>query len=426
MDKKVMVVAVAAAVGAPALAHAQASTVQIYGSVRGEWSVRDEGTGRNKYNQMVNPGSSYIGFKGEEKMAGGMSAWFQCESTIDIGGAGTSLCMRNSAVGLKGGFGNVWFGNWDLPYKLASGSSYRPFDTTGATGPAALLHNETSGNSLPGTATTSATALVSTVQVGGSTVLQGATQGGATVFANTSTGNATSFHRRSNHMIQYHTPNWNGLTLMAAYTAKNQGTNTGAGANVPNIWSLGATYNNGPIYVGAGYEKHKSLRVATVATGNQGLDDKAWNINAAYTFASVGFKLGAIYERLDYSQVAGLSTKRNAYGFFGDWKMGGPHTLRAHYTVAGDSSGGGAAVGRIGGSSGAAVGTATGAVANTDNGAKMYALQYGYALSKRTEVNVFYVRLDNDRAALYRLQSGSSTNTGQDQNAYGMQVRHSF
>jgi hypothetical protein len=46
MDKKVMVVAVAAAVGAPALAHAQASTVQIYGSVRGEWSVRDEGTGR--------------------------------------------------------------------------------------------------------------------------------------------------------------------------------------------------------------------------------------------------------------------------------------------------------------------------------------------------------------------------------------------
>jgi len=119
MNKKVMAAAVAVAVSAPALVYAQASTVQMYGSIRGEWSVRDEGTGRAKHDQMVNPGSSYIGFKGEESLGGGMSAWFQCESTMDLSGVGTALCMRNTAVGLKGNWGNFFVGNWDTPYKLS-------------------------------------------------------------------------------------------------------------------------------------------------------------------------------------------------------------------------------------------------------------------------------------------------------------------
>jgi len=394
MNKKVMAVAVALATGAPALAFAQTSTVQMYGSVRGEWSVRDQGTGRNKYNQMVNPGSSYLGFKGEEQLGGGMAAWFQCETTIDIQGAGTALCMRNSCVGLKGGWGNFFMGNWDTPYKLSSGSSYRPFDTTGATGPAAILHNETAGN----------------------------------------TGNTgTSFHRRQNAIVQYHTPNWNGLVAMFGYSAKNESTNTAPGTNTPNIWSMGATYNNGPIYVGAGYEKHKGTRVAAgAAAGATGFPtDTGWNINAAYKFDSIRFKLGGIYERLKYGSTGAGDLTRNAYGVFGDWNVAGPHTVRLGYTVAQDSSGGGGAQGRIGSSVAGAtvVGPIAGVNLNAnDNGAKLYAIQYAYALSKRTEVNVFYVRLDNDQGGLYRIQSsgGAAANTGQDQNAYGMQLRHTF
>jgi len=398
MNKKVMAAAVAVAVSAPALVYAQASTVQMYGSIRAEWSVRDEGGNRSSYNQMVNPGSSYIGFKGEEQLGGGMAAWFQCESTIDVAGVGAQLCMRNTAVGLKGGWGNFFMGNWDTPYKLSSGSSYRPFDTTGATGPAAILHNETAGN----------------------------------------TGNTgTSFHRRQNGIVQYHTPNFNGFVGMVGYSAKNESTGLTPTAalpqsSTPNIWSLGATYNNGPIYVGAGYEKHKGTRVAAGATAAATIipTDTGWNINAAYKFEPINFKLGAIYERLTYGSTGAGDTKRNSYGFFGDWNIQGPHTLRAHYTVAGDSSGGGGAVGRIGSSvAGATVANAglPGVLLNAnDNGAKMYAIQYAYALSKRTEVNVFYVRLDNDQGGMYRLQSGSTNNTGQDQNAYGMQLRHTF
>ena len=56
--------------------------------------------------------------KAEEKLGGGLSAWFQCESTADPRGQGQEgWCSRNSALGLKGGFGNLFIGNWDTPFK---------------------------------------------------------------------------------------------------------------------------------------------------------------------------------------------------------------------------------------------------------------------------------------------------------------------
>ena len=86
MQKKLMAVAVAGALGAPAVALAQSSTVQIYGTMYVEYSYVDQGTSTTGPRQNVDilqtPGSN-IGFKGEEKLGGGLSAWFQCESTAD-------------------------------------------------------------------------------------------------------------------------------------------------------------------------------------------------------------------------------------------------------------------------------------------------------------------------------------------------------
>lgn len=123
MQKKLLAVAIAGAFGAPALALAQSSTVQIYGTLYVEYSFVDQP--RNAANTadltktdfLQTPGSS-IGFKGEEKLGGGLSAWFQCESSADPRGQnGDGFCTRNSALGLKGGFGNVFIGNWDSPFK---------------------------------------------------------------------------------------------------------------------------------------------------------------------------------------------------------------------------------------------------------------------------------------------------------------------
>ena len=121
MQKKLLAVAVAGALGAPALALAQASTVQVYGTMYVEYSYVDPGTyttGPAQRTDFLQTPGSAIGFKGEEKLGGGMSAWFQCESTADFRGMSQDgFCGRNSALGLRGGFGNVFIGNWDTPYK---------------------------------------------------------------------------------------------------------------------------------------------------------------------------------------------------------------------------------------------------------------------------------------------------------------------
>src|SRR5665647_355036 len=119
MNKKLMAVAVAGALAVPALAFAQASTVQIYGNITYEYG-RSSGGDRPNVDYADTPGGSAIGFKGEEKLGGGLSAWFQCETTADVRGYDqVGLCSRNSAVGFKGGFGNVHFGRWDTPMKRA-------------------------------------------------------------------------------------------------------------------------------------------------------------------------------------------------------------------------------------------------------------------------------------------------------------------
>ncbi|MFN7088136.1 MAG: porin, partial [Burkholderiales bacterium] len=111
MQKKLIAIAVAGALGAPALAMAQASTVQVYGRVTAEYGYVDQGSGKPNTDLLQTPGGSAIGFKGEEKLGGGLSAWFQCESSADIRGQNQDgWCSRNSAVGFKGGFGNVYIG----------------------------------------------------------------------------------------------------------------------------------------------------------------------------------------------------------------------------------------------------------------------------------------------------------------------------
>ena len=94
MNKKLMAVAVAGALAAPALAFAQASTVQIYGKITYEYGIADQGNGRPNVDYADSPGGSAIGFKGEEKLGGGLSAWFQCESSADVRAHGPNRLLH--------------------------------------------------------------------------------------------------------------------------------------------------------------------------------------------------------------------------------------------------------------------------------------------------------------------------------------------
>src|SRR5688572_5381447 len=106
MQRKLLAIAVGSALGVPTAVLAQ-STVQVFGTMYIEYTMRAEqgdalaGGDLSKADFIQTPGSE-IGFKGEEKLGGGLSAWFQCTSTADPRGQSQDgWCSRNSALGLK-------------------------------------------------------------------------------------------------------------------------------------------------------------------------------------------------------------------------------------------------------------------------------------------------------------------------------------
>ncbi len=390
MKKKLIAVAVAGALGVPGVALAQASTVQVYGLLILNYQYLDQGAGRPK-TDMFNQHDANIGFKGEEALGGGTSAWFQCESSMDVSGSsaiansGAQLCGRNSAFGMKGGFGNVYAGIWDSPMKQTMGN-FRPFSTSGAFGMGGLMWNEATG----------------------------AVNGGA---------GAAGFTRRQTNLWSYASPVIGGFQAMGAFSAANEATAQLNSTTVTKarLWGLSAQYTNGPLIVGGGYEKHNDYNPAAQSTTGTGINnytggsDRAFSLGVAYTFMGK-LKASLMYADKKYGLAAGQGLSQKSWSAHIDWDLGGPNRIRAGWTRAGDTSGN-------------FVGNVNQFVGNNGAGgtsANLYAVQYAYAFSKRTELNAGYARVDNSSNALYRLQTLGNSNVGQDQNAWVIGAKHTF
>jgi predicted porin len=385
MQKKLIVIAVAGALTAPALAFAQASTVQLYGRITAEYGYADQGNGRPNTDIFQTPGGSNVGVKGEEKLGGGLSAWFQCESSADVRGEGQNgFCTRNSAIGFKGGFGNVYMGKWDAPFKKAMSVG----DGAGS---------EDTG--LPGTAF---------LMAGSSTGTTNSTYG---------TGNPYGRHiwkRRQQESVNYITPNFSGFTATVAYSTGNaatSATNTTAAAK-PRVVSVAGLYKNGPINIGVGYEQHSEFAVNGAGAA---LDDDAWVIAGSYSFGKV--KVGAAYNEQTYENttVGAGDMKKKASHIGVDWDLAGPHSVGGAWTHA-ETSGPSATY--------SINGTAQYNILG-GNDADLYQIYYGHAFSKRTTAKLGYVQVDNDANAAYAL-GGLKGNKGQNQSAFYMLVKHVF
>jgi GBP family porin len=155
MNKKLMAVAVAGALAAPATVLAQ---VQIYGRANlgfDNYSATGASTGSAndfKARNRVFDNSSRLGVRGTEDLGGGLRAVYVIESGVNIdtgsqnsqfGGVNGStgfLASRDSYVGLEGNWGRVTFGRqsiyWVNGVIAQSGSNYINVDvaTTGALG----------------------------------------------------------------------------------------------------------------------------------------------------------------------------------------------------------------------------------------------------------------------------------------------------
>ncbi|KAF0192939.1 MAG: outer membrane protein (porin) [Gammaproteobacteria bacterium] len=120
--KNVIAVAVAASLAAPVIAQAEA---EVYGNVRvSAGVVSDDNPGATAEDSKfsVTSHASRLGFKGSDDLGDGLIAIWQIESQVDFDDSSGGLFdgMRNTFVGLKGGFGKVIAGRHDTPYKLAA------------------------------------------------------------------------------------------------------------------------------------------------------------------------------------------------------------------------------------------------------------------------------------------------------------------
>jgi predicted porin len=393
MQKKLVAVAVAGALGAPALALAQNATVNVYGRFYAEYSKVFQGNSNNlapggaplvDVDFLQNPGSA-IGFRGEEKLGGGMSAWFQCETTADWRGQSTEgWCTRNSALGLKGGFGNLFLGNWHTPW--ARSQIFTGGNETGVFGTAQLLF-------------------------------------GQSTTTNSGAASQGTFQRRQRNSINYDTPNFGGFQVMGAFTTLNTQTSTvnSATGSKPRLWSIAAKFDNGPINAYVAYETHKDVTGAAGAG-----DDKGWSAGASYTFAN-RLKVGGMYTQQKFqSQVAGplrlVEGKVNAYHLGIDWMISGPHGVRAAWTHAGNMKGAGFP--GIGATGAPPYRPAFNAAGQTS--ADLYQIRYVHALSKRTELTAGYVKIKNKRNAAYQLYGTSANAVGNDPSAIAIGFDHRF
>ncbi len=395
MQKKLIAAAITGLLAVPAMAQ---TNVTISGQMRvGVDHVSAGGAtaaGASPISRMrVIDNNSNIKFAGTETLGGGLTAWWQVESAIgtsdNVGtsGAQTSgignsatIGTRNTAVGIKGAWGNIYVGKWDMHYHTGFG-----VDGAGAVGGLAMSANSLNMLMNQGTAATNA--------------------GG-----------------RLNNAIMYDTPTWNGFNVRFGYStsAANEILTNAPGAGGvsrrESNWWLNPQYNNGPW--SAFYSYFARNNIGNTATGAPGVhtaapDARFHRAGLAYTFA-MGLKIGAIWDRNSYDADTLATTptnKRTAWAIPVQYNMG-PHTFNFTYARAGDSS-------------------------NTpmmDTSAKMYMLGYTYALSKRTMLGVNWTKINNAAAGTYDVWHPSSSigaqsgglPVGSDPRLFGVNLHHSF
>ncbi|WP_025916103.1 porin [Herminiimonas sp. CN] len=197
---------------------------------------------------------SRLGFKGTEDLGGGLSAIFQVETRFNAdtgavrgysnvpGGAAVAspLFGGQSIVGLTGGFGTVKLGRTYNIVDEVSSAAIDPFE----------------GDGVPGL-------------------------------------NALTTPRISN-TVTYVSPSMSGFNASAQVQLSEV-------SGQKNGWGLAGAYNNGPIYVGLGYQKLTALVP-------DGVQPNIWGISGSYTFGPAKIALG--YDQGD-AKIAGVPKAKN-------------------------------------------------------------------------------------------------------------------
>ncbi len=238
-----------------------------------------DGWGANQQGLLKGSGpSNRVGVKGSEDLGNGLKAIYQLEFGINFGdnnlpgnnngSPNGGVSIRNSFVGLAGGFGTVLLGRHDTPLKISTGKLDLFSDTM-------------------------------------------ADYNGTVGFDDI----------RADNAVAYISPSFSGFSFMGAVVSSGGGT-AGQGNNINSdqiagAYSLAAIYNNGPFYASAAYESLNSemfMNSATSLAGSNacvdadglptptcgfvGDDYNKWRFGLGLLDWN-GFTLTAIYENQD-------------------------------------------------------------------------------------------------------------------------------
>ena len=382
MNKKLLAVAVAAALAAPLAALADGGNVKISGdlhvsvdSLQGCPSTGCTAAMGMNRNIDASSNSSHIAFSGDEDLGNGLKAVWQLDQQVNMGatasGGGTNTwTSRNSFLGLSGGFGTAIVGKHDTPVKLLG----RKIDLFGD-------------------------------QIGDSRNIITDSQAGA-----------TGWDLRPDNVIAYISPNFSGFSGVIAYVTNYGTAGTGTADSSPSAptvdlnavdaWSGLVSYDNGPLSLGLGYETHnltKANNATATAPQTFANDESVWRFVGGYGFGDA--KVVALYQK--EKDLAGTSNGRTTWGIGGAYKLSAT-TLKLQYYKAGSVDN-----------------------APVANGANMLALGVDYALSKRTITYLAYARTDNDTAAAFSAYAGGHGDNpgigmGLNGSGFSLGMRHSF
>jgi len=288
MKKNIIAMAVAAAVAAPAAAIADTT---LYGKIHVSYDFWGGDT-VDSADYSLSSNSSRIGIKGKEAISDDLSLIYKWENELEWGGGDGGLKSsdtRNTYVGFTGGWGTVYAGAHDTPFKGVRGK----YD----------LFGDTIGDAR--------------------SILRGRSV--------ESTGN--NWDQRYNNTVAYITPDLSGFEATLAYIS-----DTGNDLdNDGDAISANASYEIGGFGIIAGYEQHNRGEVA-----GQEDSQSAYRVAAQYKMG--GFKVMGLYQGVENVNFLTESQAETLGEYGGDmdmWGLGGAYsfgksTVKAHYFTASD------------------------------------------------------------------------------------------
>ncbi len=332
MQKKIIVLAIAAAMTVPAMAYAE---VSISGQVNMSYDrvssvlAAPNDTTVNK----LNSNSSRVVLKGSEDLGGGMSAMVFLDSrfgldTGTIAGTATEATLfgGNAYLGLKSAdFGTVMVGRIDSPYKSSTRNLDVFFDVVG----------DNRGSNGSG-----------------------------------SNGLMSAHDVRLNNIIAYASPSMSGFSVVAA-TVFGAETATGATDTKGSALSLAGMYSMDNIYASLAYQSIESGSAGTGdLAGTVDNESKAFKLGAGYSMDA--FTVNAVVE-MPSSKVAltGVETENTNMYLGAKFALSSTDAVRAAFTNRGASETAGA---------------------NNADKATQVAIGYVHDMSKATSVYATYVK----------------------------------